>query len=185
MVYPTYVGDFARVSLVRYQPDESAVGVGYNRTRPVGEEIAATVFVHPSPRLMGALGSRSANAQARRTLCESEFRANMAEILRHYPGAEMIEAGEFRLSQANAEYQGLRAVFNYSSGRNNFFGSFDASLRSELYIFCYMDGRWTVKHRITHRARHDAASEIAAFLRDLTLTIGPQEALATGGGPLR
>jgi hypothetical protein len=164
MVFPASVGSFQRGGITRFASDGTDEAADYERKVTAGEEIKATVYVYRRPQ-----GGMSAQQ-----LCDSEFLGAAQAVAFLNPGAELLGQSDSSLAQSEATYAGRIATLTFSSGEAGFYGAVDAPLRSELHLFCGMGGAWLVKYRFTHRADYDASAEIAAFMRDLTLTLGPQ-----------
>lgn len=112
---------------------------------------------------------------SRQEACDLELVGAAQAIGVVNPDAEVLEQGETSLAQGAESYAGYTVALTHSSQGDSLFDGVDTPLRTELYLFCGMGGDWLVKYRFTHRADHDAAAtEIAHFMRDLTLTVGAQ-----------
>jgi hypothetical protein len=55
-----------------------------------------------------------------------------------------------------------------------FAGRENVLLRSDVYAFCHVGGKWTVEYRIDYPFDYDAGLQIAAFMRNLIWTIPPE-----------
>jgi hypothetical protein len=172
MTYPVSVGDFQRVTIIRYKDDGSDESAGYNRYTP-GTEIGATVYVFPSPSLVSIGSPQNVIDGARAHLCDSQFLAVQNEIKGAHPDAVLVSQGDVTLTQADAAYKGHEAFYTLTNA--NFFGRHQVPSRSDVYVFCYAGGKWTVEYRIDYPVVHDANGAIADFMRSLTWTIPPEK----------
>lgn len=171
MVFPTSVGDFRRVDIIHYKDDGTDESAGYNRIAPLAE-ISATVYVFPSPSLVSVGSSQETVADARKNLCEAQFRAIQQEVVTAHPDAILVSREAVTLEQQGLAGDGNKAVYTLTNG--SFFGRANVKSRSEAYVFCYAGGRWTVEYRIDYPAEYDATAPIAEFMRNLTWTITPE-----------
>jgi hypothetical protein len=161
MQFPTGVGEFTRVTVVRYDRDGLRVSAGYNLTASP-PRIAATVFVYPPPAVPGT----------REEACRGEFAAGVAEIRRTYPGAVLVEERDVVHQQGDTAHPGRLARFTYET----MFAGTKQTVGSQLLLFCHVGGKWQVKYRFTHPVGLAAEPEIAAFLQQLGWTIGGERA---------
>jgi hypothetical protein len=173
MTFPTLVGDFQRVSVVRYAEDGSDESAGYNRTGENGL-ITATVYIYPSPSILSVGSPRAVIEDARNTMCARQVEAVRSELSSAHRRLQEIEAGAASLIQGEQTYAGQQISFRVTSPSG--FGPEHPPLRTTASLFCYVGGRWTVKYRITYRAdSSDAAEQTAMFMRDLAITIPPED----------
>jgi hypothetical protein len=172
MTYPVSVGDFQRVTITRYKEDGSDESAGYNRYTP-GTEISATAYVFPSPSLVSFGSPQSVIDSPRAHLCDSQFLAIQNEIKGAHPDAALVSQGNTTLTQGAATYSGHEAFYTLTNA--NFFGRHQVPSRSDVYVFCYAGGKWTVEYRIDYPVVHDASGAITDFMRDLTWTISPEK----------
>ncbi|MFZ2029961.1 MAG: hypothetical protein WAU68_06625 [Vitreimonas sp.] len=170
MVFPPSIGDFQRVEVVRYNADGTDESAGYNRTTPT-MEIAATVYVFRSPSILSIGSPRETIEITRSILCGRQTQAIQQEIMSVHPDATQIRTGAFALRQGGASYFGTKVSYAYSG---DFAGRTGSQLHSDLYVFCYAGGTWTIEYRIDYPAEYDAEDEIARFMNHLTWTI-PRE----------
>jgi hypothetical protein len=164
MQFPTSLDGFERVSLLRYDQDGLVVSAGYNLVTPA-IHLAAMVYVYP-PLAVG--GTREA-------ACSQEFASRIAEILRTYPDAKLVEERDMTLPQPGVASPGRQALFAYQT----VFGGESRAVSSQLHLFCFASARWEVQYRFTYPEGTDAASAVEAFLRDLVWTLGGETAAAT------
>jgi hypothetical protein len=172
MTYPVAIGDFKRVSVIRYKEDGTDESAGYNREVPM-QEISATVYVFPSPGLISIFSPQNVIDGARDHLCNSQFLAIQKEITNAHPDAALVSQGDSTLEQEYPAYGGHQAFYTLTNA--SFAGRSQIALRSDVYVFCYAGGKWTVEYRIDYPADYDASAPIASFMRDLTWTIPPKK----------
>ncbi len=168
MTYPVAVDDFKRHKIIRYKNDGTDESTGYNRETPL-TEISMTVYVFPSPSLVSVGSPQYVIDDAREHLCRGQFEAIQHEILNAHPDAVMVSEGSATLTQGAATYNGHQSF--YTDTNSNFFGRKNVSSRSDVYMFCYAGGKWTVEYRVDYPANYDATGPIANFMRDLVWTI--------------
>jgi hypothetical protein len=173
MSYPEAVGDFQRVSVIRYKPDGSDESAGYNRVVPL-QEIVMTVYVFPSPRLLSFGSPRDVIEDARNRLCTGHFKTIQNEVTTAHPDAVLLQEGPTSLVQGTAKHDGHFAAYKLTNQK--FAGRENVLARSDVYVFCYAGGKWTVEYRIDYPFEYDAGQEITDFMRDLTWTIPPEPA---------
>jgi hypothetical protein len=171
MIFPVSVGDFQRVEILRYSKDGTDESGGYNYTKPMNE-IVATVYVFPSPRVTSIGSPENVVREARDTVCQQQFKGVEKEVMTAHPNATLIGDGPVTLLQPGKSYSGYKASYDLTSPRA--FGRTNVAARSEAYIFCFAGGKWTVEYRIDYPRESNAAPLIAAFMRDLTWTIPPE-----------
>ncbi|MGD0145032.1 MAG: hypothetical protein ABSC92_17910 [Rhizomicrobium sp.] len=172
MTYPISVGDFQRLSIIRYKSDGTDESVGYNQSTP-GSEIVATVYMFPSPSLTSIFSPQSVVDDARNSLCNSQFHAVQQEIVSAHPDSVLKSEGAAILTQGSAVYTGHQA--SYILTHATFLGRMKGLARSDVYLFCYAGGKWSVEYRIDYPVDFDASIAIANFMRDLTWTIPPEK----------
>jgi hypothetical protein len=166
MAFPLAVGSFQRVNLTRYDAEGLDVSAGYNLLT-AGAGIAATVYVYPSPPLVSIGSPNDVVASARATLCKNEFEARKREIVVAHPGAKLVRESDAPLPQGGPPNPGKMAAFDYEE----VFAGQQQPLHSELYVFCYIGGKWTVKYRFTSPKSFDATDAISDFMARLRWTI--------------
>jgi hypothetical protein len=171
MAYPESVGNFRRVSIIRYAPDDSDESAGYNRYVPL-KEIVATVYVFPSPTLRSFGSPRSVIEDARNHLCTDQFGAVKKEVTGAHPDAVLLQEGVAGLVQANVKHDGHFAAYKLTNSK--FAGRENVLLRSDVDVFCYVGGKWTVEYRIDYPLDYEAAAEVADFMQHLIWTIPPE-----------
>jgi hypothetical protein len=156
---PESIAGFQRDNVSRYDADSLDVSGGYNLVTP-SHRIAATVYVYPSPSLTSIGSPPDVVAGARARLAEGEFEARKQEIRQAHPGAILVQQREMSRTQSGQSHAGKFAIFEYEE----VFAGSRTRLRSRLYLFCYVGGKWTVKYRFTHPKSEDADREIQGFI---------------------
>jgi hypothetical protein len=121
--------------------------------------MAVTIFVS-KPLQTSQMGGPSAAASKMR----------QREIMGAHPDAKMLNEGNAKLQQGSESCAGRKATFAFEQ----VFARKQQRVGSELYVFGFVGGEWIVKYRFTYPGDLDAANRIAAFMRDLTLTIPPE-----------
>lgn len=171
MRYPESVGDFQRANVIRYKEDGTDESAGYNRAVPL-KEIVATVYVFPSPRLRSFGSPQYVIEDARNRLCADQFHAIKNEVTSAHPDAVLLREGTTSLEQGDVKHEGHMAAYKLTNPR--FAGRSNVALHSDVYVFCYAGGKWTVEYRIDYPLEYEASTEIADFMRDLVWTIPPE-----------
>ena len=157
---PESVAGFQRDAVTRYDADGLDVSAAYNLATPT-HRIAATVFVYPSPSLTSIGSPPKVVAGAGAHLAEGEFERRKQEIQRAHPGAALVEQSDTSRTEAGQPYAGKFVVFEFE----DLFAGSRMPVRSRLYLFCYVGGKWTVKYRFTHPKSEDADREIQEFIQ--------------------
>lgn len=167
MTFPQVVADFRRSRVLRYDTQGSDVSVGYDLYDPP-RLVEVTVYVYPAPSPVVAIGSPpEVVAPARAALAKSEFEARKREILQAHPGAILVEEKEVSLPQGGGAYSGRMATFDYEG----VFAFHSQLLRSRVYLFNYVGGKWAIKYRFAHPKKFDATKEIEAFMQNFQWTV--------------
>ena len=156
---PETVGNFKRGTILRFDAEGLDVGVSYN-LNTASRHIAATVYVYPAPHVASIGSTAEVIAGARARLAEDEFQRRINEIIHAHPGAVPIHQRDVSRSANGKSYPGKCVVFEYE----DVFAGARMPVRSHLYLFCYVDGKWVVKYRFTHPKSEDAEKEIADFI---------------------
>jgi hypothetical protein len=165
MSFPTAVGDFRRVNLLRYDSATLDVSAYYFMPSPSGG-IAATVYVDPAPPLV-PVGSQADLPAARNISCESEVDRRKREIYNLHPSAQLLQERNVSLVQGGASHRGKVAEFEY----DDVFGGQRQAVHAEVYLFCYVGSRWAFEYRFTAPKTFDAGGRIAAFMKGLSWTV--------------
>ena len=157
---PESVAGFQRDAVSRYDADGLDVSAAYNLVTS-SHRIAATVYVYPSPSLTSIGSPPEVVAGARAHLTESEFERRKQEIQHAHPGTVLVEQRDISRTEGGQSYVGKFAVFEFE----DVFAGSRALVRSRIYLFCYVGGKWTVKYRFTHPKSEDADREIQEFIQ--------------------
>jgi hypothetical protein len=136
-------------------------------------EIAATVYVFPSPRVTSIGSPQNVVAEARSLVCQQQFKAIEREVTTAHSDAALTADGPFTLAQGQNTHDGFKASYALTNAR--FFGRQNVASRSDAYVFCFAGGKWTVEYRFDYPRDFDAAPLIGDFMRDLTWTIPPEQ----------
>jgi len=172
MTYPVAVDDFRRINIIRYKDDGTDESAGYNRETPMSE-ISMTVYVFSSPNITSFGSPQDVIDDARAHMCAVQFHAIQQEIMNAHPDAILSDQGDATLAQVGATHAGYKA--SYTLTNQNFFGRPNVASRSDVYVFCYAGGKWTIEYRVDYLADYDANKPIADFMRDLIWTIPPEK----------
>jgi hypothetical protein len=161
---PESVAGFQREAVLRYDAEGLDVSAAYEN---LGAEhpVTTTVYVYPSPShvFIGSPPEVVASTQAH--LAQNEFESRKQEILQADSGAKLIEQRDTTRTESGQSYSGKVAVFEYED-RDGFTG-LKIAKRSELYLFCYVGGKWTVKYRFTRPKTVNADKEVQEFIQKL------------------
>lgn len=169
MKFPDGVDGFHRVSITRYDRDGLDVSVGYDLSDP-RTPVVATVYVYPSASLFSLGSPADVVADAREHLCQSEFARNKAQIVRRHPDALLVKNGKYDLSRKSVSVSGETAEYEFDA----LFGETRLRVSSELYLFCYVSGKWTIEYRFTSPRDAPSSDRITTFMKDLPSTISDQ-----------
>jgi hypothetical protein len=169
MTFPPTVGYFERVNITQYDAAGEDVGVGYNLVSQI-VDIAATVYVYPAPSLVSIGSPPDVVASARATLCNNEFARRKKELVDAHSGARLIQERAAPPLGGGPQIPGEMAAFEY----DDLFGGQRQPLRSELYVFCYVGGKWAFEYRFTSPKSRDASGAILTFIATLRWTVPSQ-----------
>jgi hypothetical protein len=109
---------------------------------------------------------------ARNRLCGEQFKAIENEVTSAHPDAVLLQDGAANLVQGDLMHEGHMAAYRLTNPK--FAGRSNVALRSDVHVFCYAGGKWTVEYRIDYPLDYDAGPKIADFMRDLIWTIPPE-----------
>jgi hypothetical protein len=169
MTFPPTVGDFERANITQFDAAGDDIGVGYNRISSTGG-IAATVYVYPAPSLVSIGSPPDVVASAQATLCSNEFARREKEVVGVHPGARLIEEKTAPSPGGGRQVPGEMAAFEY----DDLFGGQRRAIHSELYVFCYVGGKWSFEYRFSSFRSLDAREAIATFMAALPWTVPSQ-----------
>jgi hypothetical protein len=71
-----------------------------------------------------------------------------------------LSVGNTDETEAAPSHLGRIAVFEYDA----VFANSPMRVRSYLYMFPYVNEKWTIKYRVTHPSRLDLTSEVESFI---------------------
>lgn len=168
MRFPDAVGDFQRSQIFRYDAKGLDVSAGYNLASTAGFMVA-TVYIYPAPSLVSIGSPPDVVASARETLCRNEFEHRKREVFNAHPGARLIREEGIAPPHPGTSTAGRRAVFEYDAS----FAGGQQPIHSELWIFCYIGGKWALEYRFSSPLSVDAGPVISAFMATLPWPISP------------
>lgn len=142
---PEAIAGFQRGNITGYDAVGADVSAGYNLVMP-NRRVTATVYVYPSAPMTA----------------EQEFERRKQEIQQVHAGATLLDQREFSRKENGQSYSGKMAVFEFE----DMFAGARTRLRSRLYLFSYVDGKWTVKYRFTYPKSEEAEDAIDDFIRE-------------------
>jgi hypothetical protein len=160
---PENVGSFKRDTILRYDSNGLDISAGYNLVS-ASHRVAATIYVYPAPSLISIGSPAEVVAGARAQLTENEFARRKQEIQHVHPGAMLIEQRDTVRTERGQSYPGKLAIFEYEE----LFAGSRMAVRSRLYVFCYVGGKWAVEYRFTYPKDQDAEGVIQEFIQNLS-----------------
>ncbi len=168
MGFPVAIDEHRRIEVVRYDAAGLDVSAGYNLVGPLGM-VVATVYVFPSPVVVLYASPATTRVktdavvllQANR--CAQAFDVQKDAVRVAHPAARPIGETEVHSQRYPNAAHARMATFEFE---DNFAGQRQA-LRSELWVFCGVNARWSVKFRFTYPSRLNATAQIAAFMARL------------------
>jgi len=157
---PERVAGFQRDTILRYDVDGLDVSAGYNLVS-ASNQVAATVYVYPAPSLVSIGSPPDVVAGARSHLSEGEFERRKQEIQHVHSGALLIDQHDTVRIENGHSYAGKVAIYTFE----DVFAGSRIPVRSQLYVFCYVGGKWAVEYRITYPKSEDADNEVQEFIQ--------------------
>jgi len=172
MVFPESVGSFKRDDVISYNSERTDESATYIQQKDGKESVAITIYVYPVPLDIGsALAQSLPQADlpgALYMLTEQLFADEEQAITQVHPGSEILDEGITSHDERGFSYPGTMASFRY---REDFFGDVQR-VRSQLYLFSMVGGKWMVKYRVTYpETVSDGAAQATTFMRSLPWTI--------------
>jgi hypothetical protein len=161
---------FVRVSVTQYDDKGRDVSANYDVQTASGRmRVSAYVYPVPTPfSLRGPEGTgetviRTSESLLRGELCRQELGRREQELVAFHPEARLIREDTVAPPHNEAGVPGHVAIYE----TNDFINNTPGLVRSEIYIFCYVERLWIVKYRVT--PVHDDASGavLAAFMRQV------------------
>ena len=165
--FPERVGDFERGQVFRFQ--EGDIGANYDLARG-NDRVRLSIYIYPAPRV-----SRGQRAEA----CQEVMQGVAAAIFQQYPGAEMNEIGAAPAAAGTEPGLALRTVHSIRVALR---GGEPEAVRSESRLYCFVEGNWLVKYRVSSNA--DGALDIGALI-DEFMRVGPWPGRGAGSIALR
>lgn len=149
--FPEQVGELRRISAVRY--GETDISASYELSR--GEDVVRiSVYVYPAP---------PARQSQRTAACREHMTSVVDVIVRQYPGADEVENGPAEPVPGVGEGLGYRSVHNIRFPLRG--GRFEPA-RSETRVYCYVDGDWLVKYRISSTPGFEVGALVETLVRE-------------------
>jgi hypothetical protein len=149
--FPEQVGEFRRAHVLRY--GENNLSANYDLRRG-SDFVRLSIYIYPS---------WPAADDRRAATCREEMAATDAAIARQHPGGERTESGEAPALPGTEAGLRLRSLHRIPLRLR---GPEPEPVRSESRLYCYVDGNWQVKYRISSNLDFDVAAAIDAFVRD-------------------
>jgi hypothetical protein len=165
--FPERVGEFRRGQVFRFQ--EGDFGANYDLAQG-DDRVRLSVYIYPAPHV-----SRSQRVSA----CQEMMQGVTAAIFQQHPDAELNEIGAAPAAPGIEPGLGLRTVHSFRFELRPV-GEEDA--RSESRLYCYVEGDWLVKYRVSSNA--NAALDVGALI-DEFIRIGPWPGRGAGSIALR
>jgi len=150
--FPERVGDFRRTHVLRYDQQGEDLSANYDLIRDDGR-MRLSIYIYPAP---------AAEPAARTQACRAELDEVAQSITRQHGGAEQLESGEAPAVPGSAPGLRLRSVHRIRIALRN---PKPEDVRSETRLFCYIDGGWQVKYRISSNADFEVGNAIDTFIR--------------------
>lgn len=150
-VFPVGVGEFRRAQIHQYDDSGRDVSASYNFVTPNGR-LLITVYIYPAPRVAESERNR---------LCAREFESAKDAIRKQHGPEVAAEKGRAVDIAGTRKERRHRAVFRVTM---NFDGQAQP-VRSEAHLYCYVDGDWFVKYRISAPIAVTAPGAVEAFIR--------------------
>lgn len=165
--FPERVGDFQRAQVYRFQ--EGDYGANYDLVR--GEDrVRLSVYIYPAPPV-----ARSRRAAT----CEQIMQGVTAAIFQQHPDAELNEIGAAPAGPGTESGLAVRTVHSF---RFELRPGGEQDARSETRLYCYVEGDWLVKYRVSSNA--GGSLDIGALI-DEFMRIGPWPGRGAGSIALR
>jgi len=172
MVFPEAVGDFKRDDVISYNSERTDESATYILEKDGKESVAITVYVYPVPLDIGSALVQSLPqadvAGALYMLTEQLFADEEQAITEVHQGSEILDEGITSHDERGFSFPGTMGSFRF---REDFFGTVER-VRSQLYLFSMVGGKWMVKYRVTYpETTSDGAAQANAFMHALPWTI--------------
>jgi hypothetical protein len=172
MVFPEAVGVFKRADVISYNSERTDESATYIQEKDGKESIAITLYVYPVPLDIGsALAQALPQADvpgALYMLTEQLFADEEQAVAEVHRSTEILDEGITSHDERGFSFPGTVASFRYDE---DFFGDVQR-VRSQLYLFSMVGGKWMVKYRVTYpETTSEGAAQAGLFMRSLPWTI--------------
>lgn len=164
---------FTRITITQFDSKGEDVSANYDVPTPSGR-MRISAYVYPSPAafflvgedLIDASGGTISTPDLRTKLCRQEMEWRKQELLTLHPAARLIREGAVEAPHNSTSVPGNIAVYETDDFINNKSGP----VRSEIHIFCYVEGIWIVKYRVTPVQDGTSEAVLADFMRQVPWT---------------
>lgn len=146
--FPETIGEYERVSVHQYGPNDWSVG--YNLYRGGKLVSVITVYLYPE----SAPGAP----------CAAEFEGVKQAIVRARAGAAKLVEDVAASPRGSREGAALHARYAFSM---SFGGGAETQVHSDAYLYCRPGSRWWIKYRSTWPAATDRSAEAMGILRGI------------------
>lgn len=161
---------FVRAMVTQFDDKGEDVSANYDVPTPSGR-MRISAYVYPSPAsfflvgedLINASGGKISTPELRSKLCRQEMEWRKQELLTLHPEARLIREESVEAPRNATSVPGNVAVYETDDFINNTPGH----VRSEIHIFCYVEGIWIVKYRVTPVQGRTSEAILADFMRQV------------------
>ncbi|OWJ64270.1 hypothetical protein [Inquilinus limosus] len=169
---------FTRVTVTQFDTKGLDVSANYDVPTPSGR-MRISAYVYPVPlafNLVSPTPAADSTAQdldsgLRNTVCQQEVGRRETELTTLHPEAELIREDTVAAPHGETKVPGTVAIYETS----DFINSTPKRVRSELYIFCYVQDRWIVKYRVTPVQDRTSEAILADFMKQVPWTTRPPQ----------
>ncbi len=160
--FPGQNGSFSRRNLKRFDSEGYDVSATYDPLNP-SVPLLSTVYVYPSPGILSILSPPNVKAAAREVMARQHFDGVKSSILKSHPTAVMVAEREVVLDNDSLTGSGRMATFAYTEVLRGT----SQDLLSHVYVFSYLDDRWTLKYRFTHARNMDVSDQVQVLMQSI------------------
>lgn len=146
--FPAQVNTAQRGRVFEYTDDGHNASVGYAIEKD-GYRATVTLYVYPA--IPG-------------TTCDEEF-AEVRSHIERYEGAQVMREGKVPAPSGRGGPAALHAGYAIPAGSMH---EDLPALRSDVYLYCSLDGEWLVKYRATWAAEADFGTETETLLQRIS-----------------
>ena len=165
MVFPATCAGFGRVSTHLFDLRGREVSAGYDLVAATCPA-ALTVYVYPSPAMLGMVSGGEALAHDQDLKAQEVFRKGEADIRRAHPGARLLGESGAPPPGPGFTGRGRAARFTYVDD----LGAERGPVESLLCVYCYVGGSWTVVFRATWPLGAPGEPRVKEFMEKLPWT---------------